>query len=105
MVTMELSRCTGRNRKDQCLIASCIQHQINELRSFAVSLQSGLQRQAERIADKTDQYRRQILQQTRFAIEQRTQISLAHANRVKQIALSLVTLIHTLQFHCPSVRP
>ncbi len=62
----------------------------------------GLQRRAEKITEKTGHYRRQIIQQTQFAIEHRTQTTLAHANRIENIALSLAAIIHTVQSHCPS---
>jgi hypothetical protein len=61
-----------------------------------------LQHRSEHIAEKTDHYRRQVIQQTRFAIEHRTQIILAHANRIENIALSLATLIYTIQSNCAS---
>ena len=62
---------------------------------------SCLQRRAEQTAEKTGHYRRQIIQQTRFAIEHRTQVTLAHANRIEHISLSLAAIIHTVQSHCP----
>ena len=62
---------------------------------------SCLQRRAEQTAEKTDHYRREILQQTRFAIEHRTQVTLAHAHRIENISLSLAAIIHTVQSHCP----
>lgn len=61
-----------------------------------------LQRQAEAITEKTNYYHRQINQQIRCAIEHRTQVILAHANRAEQIALLLAALIHTAQSHCAS---
>jgi hypothetical protein len=59
-----------------------------------------LERRSECIGEKTEHYRRQVIQQTRFAIEHRTQITLAHANRIESIALLLAALIHTVQSHC-----
>jgi hypothetical protein len=60
---------------------------------------SCLQRHTEQIAEKTDHYRRQITEQTQFAIEHRTQVTFAHANRIESISLSLATIIHLLQPH------
>ena len=64
---------------------------------------SCLQRHTEQIAEKTDHYRRQITEQTQFAIEHRTQVTFAHANRIESISLSLAAMIHLLQPHvkCP----
>ncbi len=63
--------------------------------------QSCLQYRAEQLEQNIADNRRKILQQTRFAIEHRTQVTLAHANRVENIALSLAAIIHTLQSRCP----
>jgi hypothetical protein len=56
-----------------------------------------LQRRTENIAEKTDHYRRQVLQQVRFAIEHRTQITLAHAHRMENMVVLLTTLIQSVQ--------
>ncbi len=58
-----------------------------------------LQDRAENMQTKTDHYRRHLLQQTRLAIEHRTQINLAHANRIERISLLLAILIHIAQSH------
>jgi hypothetical protein len=62
---------------------------------------SRLQHCAEQAAEKTDRYRRQIIQQTRSAIEHRTQVTLAHAHRVENISLSLAAIIFMVQSYCP----
>lgn len=56
-----------------------------------------LQRRAEKTAEKTDHYRRQIIQQTRFAIEHGIQVKVAHAHRIEQLSLSLAAIIQLLQ--------
>jgi hypothetical protein len=58
-----------------------------------------LQRRSEHMAEKTDHYRRQVTQQVRFAIEHRTQLTLAHAHRMENIAVLLATLIQSVQSH------
>ena len=63
---------------------------------------TSLQHRAERLEQKIEDHRQKIIQQTQFAIEHRTQVNLAHANRIEHIALTLAAIIHTLQSHCPS---
>ncbi len=64
---------------------------------------TSLQHRAERLEQKIEGHRRKITQQTQFAIEHRTQVTLAHANRIESISLPLAAMIHLLQPHvkCP----
>ncbi len=62
---------------------------------------TSLQHRAERLEHKIEDHRQKIIQQTQFAIEHRTQVTLAHANRIEQIALTLAAIIHTVQSYCP----
>ncbi len=61
---------------------------------------TSLQSRAERLDQKIKDHRQKITHQTQFAIEHRTQVTLAHANRIGQIALTLAVIIHTLQSCC-----
>ena len=61
---------------------------------------TSLQSRAERLEHKIEDHRKKITKQTQFAIEHRTQVTLAHANRIEHIALTLAAIIHTLQSCC-----
>ena len=61
---------------------------------------TSLQRHAERLEQKIEDNRHKISQQTQCAIEHRTQVTLAHANRIEQIVLTLAAIIHTMQSCC-----
>ena len=63
---------------------------------------TSLQHRAEQLEKKIEDNRQKIIQQAQFAIEHRTQVTLAHANRIEQIALTLAAIIHTVQSYCPS---
>ena len=63
---------------------------------------TSLQHRAEQIDQKIENNRQKISQQTQSAIEHRTQVNLAHANRIEHIALTLAAIIHTVQSYCPS---
>ena len=63
---------------------------------------TSLQSRAERLEQKIKDHRQKITHQTQFAIEHRTQVILAHVNRIEHLALSLAALIHILQLHCSS---
>ncbi len=63
---------------------------------------ASLQSRAERLEQKIKDHRQKIIQQAQFAIEHRTQVNLAHANRIEHIALTLAAIIHSLQSHCAS---
>ncbi len=63
---------------------------------------TSLQGRAERLEQKIEDNRQKIIQEAQFAIEHRTQVTLAHANRIEQIALSLAVVIHTVKSHCQS---
>ena len=61
---------------------------------------TSLQHRAERLEQKIEDHRQKIIQQAQLAIEHRTQVTLAHANRIEQIALTLAAIIYTLQSRC-----
>ncbi len=61
---------------------------------------SSLQCRSDRLEQKIEDHRKKITQQTQFSIEHRTQVTLAHANRIEHIALTLAIIIHTLQSCC-----
>ena len=62
---------------------------------------TSLQHRAEQLEQKIENNRQKISQKTQFAMEHRTQVTLAHANRIEQIALTLAAIIHTVHpGHC-----
>ena len=64
---------------------------------------NSLQHRLEKIEAKTNHSRQNIIAYNRHAIEHRTQVMLAHANKIESISLSLAAMIHLLQPHvkCP----
>ena len=64
---------------------------------------NSLQHRVQKIEAKANHCRQNIIAHNRQAIEHRTQVILAHANRIESISLSLAAMIHLLQPHvkCP----